>query len=68
MRILDQLDHELPIGAIGEICLQSPQNMLGYWNNSAATIETLRGGWLHMGDMGYVDEDGFTYLVDARRT
>ena len=67
LRVVDELDRELPAGSIGEICLKSPQNMVGYWNNSAATIETLRGGWLHMGDMGYVDEDGFTYLVDRKK-
>ena len=67
LRIVDELDREVPVGAIGEICLRSPQNMVGYWNNSTATIETLRGGWLHMGDMGYVDEDGFTYLVDRKK-
>jgi len=67
LRIVDELDREVPLGTIGEICLRSPQNMLGYWNNSAATAETLRGGWLHMGDMGYVDEDGFTYLADRKK-
>jgi acyl-CoA synthetase (AMP-forming)/AMP-acid ligase II len=41
--------------------------MVGYWNNSAATIETLRGGWLHTGDMGHVDEDGFVYLDDRKK-
>ncbi|HLZ96563.1 MAG TPA: long-chain-fatty-acid--CoA ligase [Steroidobacteraceae bacterium] len=65
--ILDGQDHEVETGAIGEICFRSPQNMLGYWNNSAATIETLRNGWLHTGDMGYVDEDGFVYLADRKK-
>lgn len=67
LRIVDEQDREVPVGTVGEICLKSPQNMVGYWNNSAATIETLRGGWLHMGDMGYVDVDGFTYLVDRKK-
>lgn len=67
LRIVDELDREVPVGTIGEICLRSPQNMVGYWNNSAATAEALRGGWLHMGDMGYVDEDGFTYLADRKK-
>ena len=67
LRIVDEQDREVPTGTIGEICLKSPQNMVAYWNNSAATVETLRGGWLHMGDMGYVDADGFTYLVDRKK-
>ena len=41
--------------------------MSGYWNNSVATIETLRNGWLHTGDVGYMDEDGFVYLVDRKK-
>jgi acyl-CoA synthetase (AMP-forming)/AMP-acid ligase II len=67
IRIVDAQDQEVPVGSIGEICIQSPVNMVGYWNNSAATIETLRGGWLHTGDMGHVDEDGFVYLDDRKK-
>ena len=67
LRIVDELDNALPIGAVGEICFKSSQSMLGYWNNSVATIEALRGGWLHTGDMGYVDEDGFVYLADRKK-
>jgi acyl-CoA synthetase (AMP-forming)/AMP-acid ligase II len=60
-------EEAVPNGQIGEICTKSPQNMLGYWNNSAATAETLRGGWLHTGDLGFVDDDGFVYLVDRKK-
>ena len=60
-------DQPLPAGQIGEICLRSAQNMVGYWNNSVATIETLRDGWLHTGDLGYMDADGFVYLVDRKK-
>ncbi len=67
LRIVDDLDRILPTGSIGEICFRSSQTMLGYWNNSAATIETLRDGWLHTGDMGYVDDDGFVYLADRKK-
>jgi acyl-CoA synthetase (AMP-forming)/AMP-acid ligase II len=67
VRIVDESDNPLPAGAVGEICLRSAQNMLGYWNDSAATLRTLRGGWLHTGDMGYMDEDGFVYLVDRKK-
>jgi acyl-CoA synthetase (AMP-forming)/AMP-acid ligase II len=65
--IVDEQDREVGTDTIGEICFKSPQNMLGYWNNSAATIEALRNGWLHTGDMGYVDEDGFVYLADRKK-
>lgn len=67
LRIVDDRDVEVPVGSIGEICLKSAQNMIGYWNNSVASIETLRGGWLHTGDMGYQDEDGFVYLADRKK-
>ena len=52
VRIVDEQDREAAPGSVGEICFRSRQNMLGYWNNSVATIETLRGGWLHTGDLG----------------
>jgi acyl-CoA synthetase (AMP-forming)/AMP-acid ligase II len=67
VRIVDDHDHDVPPGAVGELCLHSRQNMIGYWNNSAATIEALRGGWLHTGDLARQDEDGFIYLVDRKK-
>jgi acyl-CoA synthetase (AMP-forming)/AMP-acid ligase II len=67
VRIVNESDNELPAGAVGEMCLRSAQNMIGYWNDSAATQRTLRGGWLHTGDMGYMDEDSFVYLVDRKK-
>ena len=65
--ILDEEDHEVPVGTIGEICFRSPTVMSGYWNNSVATIEALRNGWLHTGDVGHMDADGFVYLVDRKK-
>lgn len=65
--ILDDGEMEVPRETVGEICLRSPQVMAGYWNNSVATMETLRGGWLHTGDLGYMDEDSFVYLVDRKK-
>ncbi|MDF2766980.1 MAG: lcfA, partial [Rhodospirillales bacterium] len=54
----------LPLGQIGEICIRGPQLMKGYWQDEAATEEALAGGRLHTGDLGYLDEDGYAYLVD----
>lgn len=65
--IFDEQDREVPRGTVGEICFRTPSTMLGYWNNAAASIETLRNGWLHTGDVGRMDEDGFVYLVDRKK-
>ena len=60
-------DHEgrlLPSGVIGEICIKSPSNMLGYWKRDEATGSTLVDGWIHTGDAGYMDKDGYLYVQD----
>jgi acyl-CoA synthetase (AMP-forming)/AMP-acid ligase II len=62
--IQDPEGRELPQGQAGEICIQGPNVMLGYWKNAEATRETLRGGWLHSGDVGFFDADGFLHLTD----
>ena len=59
--------HILPDGQTGEICVKSDQVMKEYWRNPEATKETLIDGWLHTGDMGYRDEDGYLYLVDRKK-
>ncbi len=64
MRVVDLDDQPVPPGTWGEIVIKGPNVMLGYWNNPAATAEALRGGWFHSGDIGYLDEDGYVYLVD----
>lgn len=65
--ILDETDHSLAAGEIGEICIRSPVVMRGYWNNSAASLATLRDGWLHTGDVGHMDAAGYAYLVDRKK-
>jgi acyl-CoA synthetase (AMP-forming)/AMP-acid ligase II len=64
VRIVDENDHPLPPGTIGEIAGRGDQMMRGYWNLPEATTETLRGGWLHTGDAGRMDADGYVYIED----
>lgn len=63
LRILDEDGNELPIGQKGEIVVKGDNVMLGYWNNPTASADTLRNGWLHTGDMGYMGKDGFLYVL-----
>ncbi|WP_108870001.1 long-chain-fatty-acid--CoA ligase [Aquimarina aquimarini] len=55
---------EVPLGTIGEICIQSPSNMIGYWKREEATKGTLIDGWIRTGDAGYLDADGYVYICD----
>jgi long-chain acyl-CoA synthetase len=63
IKIVDDNGNELPQGQKGEICVKGENVMLGYWKNPEATASTLKGGWLHTGDMGYLDADGFLYVL-----
>jgi acyl-CoA synthetase (AMP-forming)/AMP-acid ligase II len=67
VKVVDDRDHELPSGEIGEVVTRSDCVMKGYWNNPAASEETLRGGWLHTGDLGSFDEEGFLTLRDRSK-
>jgi long-chain acyl-CoA synthetase len=67
VRIVDEADRELPVGASGEICVRSAQNMNGYFERPEADAAIFRNGWLHTGDVGYLDEEGFLHIV-ARKT
>jgi long-chain acyl-CoA synthetase len=62
--VVDEHDREVPDGALGEIVIRGPNVMKGYLGKPAETAETLRGGWLHSGDIGYRDPDGYVYVVD----
>lgn len=63
LKILDEQGKELPVGQKGEIVIKGDNVMLGYWQNPKATEETIKNGWLHTGDMGYMDNDGFLYVL-----
>jgi long-chain acyl-CoA synthetase len=64
IRIFDQDDKEVPCGDWGEIVIRGPGVMLGYWNRPDDTARALRGGWLHYGDIGRMDEESYVYIVD----
>lgn len=57
----------MPQGKIGEICISGPQIMEGYWKNETATAKALEGGRFHTGDIGYIDKDGYVYLIDRMK-
>ena len=64
IRIADDQDREVPRGTVGQILVRGPVVMKGYWNQPALTAAALKGGWMHTGDGGYMDGDGFVYVVD----
>jgi acyl-CoA synthetase (AMP-forming)/AMP-acid ligase II len=64
LKVVDEDGRPLPPRQVGEICIRSPVNMLGYWNLPEATAKTLIDGYVHTGDAGYLDEDGYVYVHD----
>jgi long-chain acyl-CoA synthetase len=67
IRVVGPDDVDLPAGAAGEVCVRGPTVMQGYWDNPQATATALADGWLHTGDIGYLDGDGFLTLKDRAK-
>jgi long-chain acyl-CoA synthetase len=64
VKILDEKDRAVPLGNWGEICVRGPGVMQGYWNRRKETQQALRSGWLHSGDTGFMDDEGYVFIVD----
>jgi acyl-CoA synthetase (AMP-forming)/AMP-acid ligase II len=67
IKIVDEKSKELPAGEVGEIIGRDPMQMAGYYKRPDLTEQAIRDGWLYSGDLGYVDDDGFLYLVDRKK-
>jgi long-chain acyl-CoA synthetase len=63
----DTGETELPPNEVGEFILRAPQLMKGYWGKPAETANAIRDGWLYTGDLGYMDEDGYMFIVDRKK-
>jgi long-chain acyl-CoA synthetase len=67
IKIFDDTDNELPPNEVGEIVCRGDNMMKGYYKMPEETEQALRGGWLHTGDMGYLDEDGYLFIVERKK-
>jgi acyl-CoA synthetase (AMP-forming)/AMP-acid ligase II len=66
-RIVDEKERDVSVAKVGELICRGPNVMKGYYKDKKATLEALRGGWLHTGDLARMDEEGFVYIVDRRK-
>ena len=64
VKVVDENDNEVARGTVGEVVARGPHVMLGYWNRPEETAKALRGGWMHTGDGGYLDDNGYLFIVD----
>ena len=67
IRVVRPDGSDCEVDEIGEIIIGGPGNMSGYWNNHELTMQVLRHGWLHTGDMGYLDEDNYLFVADRKK-
>ena len=67
IRVVDEQGRDCPVGAVGEVVVDANAGMSGYFNNPTQTAETIRNGWIHTGDLGFIDEDRFLTLVDRKK-
>ncbi|WP_038045709.1 long-chain-fatty-acid--CoA ligase [Thermus caliditerrae] len=66
-KVVDEEGNEVPLGEVGELIVQGPNIMKGYWNRPEETAKTLKNGWLFTGDMARMDQDGYFYIVDRKK-
>lgn len=66
IRVVDDNDNDVPTGEVGEIIGKSEAMMIGYWQMPEETEKKLKNGWLHTGDLGRLDEDGYVYIVERK--